>query len=81
MLSYILTSKSDALVSFRESGSFEEIPLKGSTPVMAYCENIVNGMVQAIERRFELDSKNVFNATKILNFKTWPLSGTELQGF
>lgn len=48
---------------------------------MTYAESIFDGLNDAIKRRFSIETNNVFNATKVLNFLSWPLTGNELQGY
>lgn len=49
--------------------------------MMTYVESICDGLNDAIKRRFSIETKKMSNATKVLNFLSWPLTGNELQGY
>lgn len=78
--SYLIRT-SEPLQQLLDSGMYEGIVLKGATPAMKYAVDILQGFCDAIKQRFQIESKNVINATKILNFESWPLPGTpEIKG-
>ena len=60
-----------------ETGEFQGVTLKGSTPKMAYRDKTIDGFCSAIQDRFQTADKNVLNATKILNLP----GSIELAGF
>ena len=56
--------------------------MKGPAPSLAYADKILEGFCNAIKERFQTETQNVLNATKILNFCGWPDPGSsDMKGF
>jgi hypothetical protein len=73
--------ENEALRMALDTGKYDDITLKGAVPSMTYAESIFDGLNDAIKRRFSIETNNVFNTTKVLNFLSWLLKGNELQGY
>ena len=65
---FIFNRTCEPVTKFLETGQYEGATLKGSTPPMVYADTILQGFCEAITERFQTETKNVLNASKILNF-------------
>lgn len=83
-LSYDNFRYSDELKAVLESSTYKNIKLRGNTPTTSYVNTLIDGFVEAMKTRFELNESEitVMNATKILHLKNWPKikSVSELKG-
>ena len=70
---------SETLEALLETGSFNVITLKGRAPSLSYKDELVNKLVTALQNRFSYDQSvaGVIEATRLLNFKSWPMSDSE----
>jgi len=52
------------------------VALKGATPTVAYKDELIDGLISAINIRFAAaqtkSEAEVIEATRLLNLKTWP---------
>ena len=90
VLKYILTIINistyrdiESVTQLVNSGSYENIALRGNTPSTAYQIPLIDGLIDALTSRFDLQNQfSVQNATSILYLKNWPSSSTSpnLQG-
>ncbi|VDI01683.1 Hypothetical predicted protein [Mytilus galloprovincialis] len=75
---------SDEVKAVLDSGTYKSIKLRGNTPTMSYVNPLIDGFIEAMKTRFELNESEatVMNATKILHLKNWPKieSESDLKG-
>lgn len=83
-LSYEHFRDSDELKAVLDSATYKSIKLRGHTPTMSYVNPLIDGFIEAMKTRFELNESEttVMNATKILHLKNWPKieSESDLKG-
>ena len=81
---FLIFRDSEQISQILSTGQFQDVGLRGNVPTMTYKEDIIDGFIEAIKTKFNIDpsKKTVINSTKILFFENWPAADSlDIQGF